>query len=516
MNKKKIEKALQEESKLMYANVFDNVLNKLNIDPSTFEVPKKSPWWKSLKFVSCCSAGLATALIITLAVTLNIKTDTLNSYINLTLQANNTSTEKPSFAYSMSEKYAVNYFIAKNDDAKIIAHGLESANETNGLDLCANIIDAASNTGFIERESKTNIITITVDSSTIDYSKNVANKLYDSIKKYCKANYIYASVEIEDKASDNSNSVNEERYEKINQISQLAEIFNYKDNYEFKFPYYLDSIDDWIKEFENATDEDLDNSIDKLEMLNEALKSDKAKKQFKRESKRAYECYENGLEELDYCLSDIQIEVDDSLAKLQQEYDYDYSDQITYNQKPDSKSFIEKWRDFLSNIDDTNDFENKYGDYHYNYDAPDRPFDKDYDYDYDYDWEFKHNEYDHYEHFNSKSKHFNKESDDWFKWDDKHNKPKDKNFYINKINELVDWYNKIITEYYTLFEEIYLNNVNRIIANVYYHAKDSTNKEYYIDYSKEYEHRNNEHGHHDDESWEEWKKDYDYNWWDRR
>ena len=139
MNKKKIEKALQEESKLMYANVFDNVLNKLNIDPSTFEVQKKAPWWKSLKFVSCCSAGLATALIITLAITFNIKTDILNSYINLTLQANNTSTEKPSFAYSMSEKYAVNYFIAKNDDAKIIAHGLESTNETNGLDLCANI-----------------------------------------------------------------------------------------------------------------------------------------------------------------------------------------------------------------------------------------------------------------------------------------------------------------------------------------------------------------------------------------
>ena len=40
MNKRKIEKALQEESKLMYANVFDNVLNKLNIDPSTFETPK--------------------------------------------------------------------------------------------------------------------------------------------------------------------------------------------------------------------------------------------------------------------------------------------------------------------------------------------------------------------------------------------------------------------------------------------------------------------------------------------
>ena len=69
---------------------------------------------------------------------------------------------------------------------------------------------------------------------------------------------------------------------------------------------------------------------------------------------------------------------------------------------------------------------------------------------------------------------------------------------------------------WNITEEIYLNNVNRIIANVYYHAKDSTNKDYYIDYSKEYEHRNNEHGHHDDESWEEWKKDYDYNWWDKR
>ena len=70
MNKKQIEKALQDESKLMYANVFDNVLNKLNIDPSTFEAQKKAPWWKSLKFVSFCSAGLATALIITISVVL--------------------------------------------------------------------------------------------------------------------------------------------------------------------------------------------------------------------------------------------------------------------------------------------------------------------------------------------------------------------------------------------------------------------------------------------------------------
>ena len=76
------------------------------------------------------------------------------------------------------------------------------------------------------------------------------------------------------------------------------------------------------------------------------------------------------------------------------------------------------------------------------------------------------------------------------------------------------WYNKVITKY-SSFENVYLNNVNRVIANVYYHAKDSTNKDYYIDYSKEYEDRNNKHGNRDDESWEKWKNSYDYNWWDK-
>lgn len=516
MNKKQIEKALQDESKLMYANVFDNVLNKLNIDPSTFEAPKKAPWWKSLKFVSFCSAGLATALIITISVVLSSKapnneSDT-NSYINLTIQSNNSS-EKPEFAYSMGKKYSLNYFIAKNDDAKIIASGLTNT-QTNGLALCDDIINEASKTGFINYESINNIINITVDSSTIEYSKSVANAMYERIKSYCKENYIYANVNIVDTAIETSETIDNTNYEKINQLFQLAEIFNYKDDETIKNPYYLsDSLEDWVKEFKDVSESELDNSINKLQMINDALKSDKAKKQFNKELNRAYYCYINGLDYLDDCLSNIKVEVNDSIAKLKQEYNYDYSNQVTYNSKPDSKTFIEKWRDFLSNIDDTKDFENKYDDYHYDYNTSDRPFDKDFDYDYDYDWEFDHNNHNPREPFRSKNKPF-KENDDKFEWDDKNNKPKNQEFYINKINELVTWYNKVITKY-SSFEDVYLNNVNRVIANVYYHAKDSTNKDYYIDYSKEYEDRNNKHGNRDDESWEKWKNNYDYNWWDK-
>ena len=272
----------------------------------------------------------------------------------------------------------------------------------------------------------------------------------------------------------------------------------------------LDSSDDalsyWIEAFGKMDNEKLDLAIEKLTMINQALESDKAKEKFRNEINKIKRRYLSGIDDLNYFLELIKYEIEGTNDYLLEIYNYDYEEnygKIIYKNIPDINESLFEDLEWIFKISALEDFDDYRDNYYYDFDDTHDPFEDFFDYDCDYDWEFG----DDFEHHPSKP-HWQKHREDFDFYQD------EKEMLIFSIQDLLDLYDEILE----LFEEYYDDyqfSKYRILANLYYQVNENSKRdEYYVDYFGEYNDRKENHGHHDDDEWNNWKNSYDPSWWD--
>lgn len=513
MNKRKIVKNLRNESELMYSNVFNRVLDKLGVENN---VPvQKKPWWKNIRFVAPISTVLATSLVVGIIVLTNgdpVVASADTAYINLTLTTESTDST-PAFSYSMDNQDTASDFVAKNDDAKIIAEGIDDDKKDNGLSLTKEIIKEATDTGYINNTSESNTITIRISSLSEQYQTKVATSLKQNIINYCKENYIYANIVEELVTLSDEQNLSEEKYDKIYKIYELAQIFKYDSNEEendFVDPYYpSDDIAYWVEQFKDVENTKLDQAIEKLEMINQALQSDNAKNRFNHELQRIQRQFANGINYLETVLDIIEEEIKLTEAYLLENFNVEYGE-VSLPLRPiiNNEDILTAW-EWLFDIESMNSFinelENEHIDYHYQYDDPNHdPFGDCFDYECNDEWEF---EEDHHQPGGKPR---------WLKHPGDQERPhevKDEEHYKAYMESLVELYQWIVDEVFDEYLHEYQISKERILANIYYQANDKNNNEYYVDYQEQYNEKIHDHGNHHDDEWEEWKNNYDDSWW---
>lgn len=496
MKERKIVKNLKNESKLMYANVFDRVLNEIGYEP-----PVKKPWYKRVGLVSTLSGALVTASLIGI-IAINGINDSNNdeaAYINLDIKSSNV-TANPSFSYALAKKNIATDFNAKNDDAKIIAEGINVSEQKNGTILTEDIIREANSTGYINTGDKSTINTINIFVSSLSKTKqdSVIKALNTTIENYCKNNYIYANITFTTQAIADEN-ITSTKYKKIYELYELAQIFDYSADESSTTidPYYPSSdINWWVEHFKNEDENKIQEAINKLSIINEALKTDMAKERFNSELHRAREKYLRGVEKVTNKITNIENQINDVLNTLHNEFKcYEYDNWEKEEIDDIDETFDDAW-EWLLEIQDLDDYDDDEDRYRYDYDDDYRPFD---DY-FNYDYYYKQN----HRFMNRHPNH------------DDNREPQQeltsKEDYINRLEDLLDQYDSAV-EKYNDFAEKYSESKNCILANIYYQVK-AGNNDYYKDYQKEYDERKDKHNHHSGPEWEDWVNNYDRSWWD--
>ncbi len=492
MNKRKIKNLLRDESRQLYSNVYDNILDTLQIEKVDNII---KPWWKSFKFLFPVSVLLVTSFVIGIfAISNNNLIE--SALINMTID-DKISTFDPSFSYSLDNNNISKYFIAKNDNAKIIAEGIDSNIKRNGSDgvtLTKEIIKQASKTGYLDNISENNIISVQITSSSFVHKEKLKTKLNSIIKESCIENYIYASITIEE--IDIETQISEEKYEKISQIYELAHLlqsYSEDTNEEISKSDFIK----WIDAFKVIDNSELDLLIEKLNMINQALTSDIAKEKFKTEIDKIKCRYIMGIKELKLTLKDIQNKITDTINYLIDYYDFNFENTygvIEYPKIPVTKEGLFEDLEWLLKINNLDDFNKNYDDFYYAYDDSYDPF-----YDcFDYSWDYEKQEH-------KPPKHVKGPIDDG---DDKQSK-------IDTVNILLDAYRQIVANEFDIYYQEYQYCKYRILANIYYQVNEQENNVYHVDYNKEYNDRKDHYGHHpDDNTWNAWKDVYDTSWWD--
>lgn len=202
-------KKLRKESSVFVPNVLDKVLDRVGYLPT----PKQSFW--SMKRISVLSMSAAmtivSAIVVPYYVNKAVVADALTT-VELTITPASAITDPdivaPVFVFQVDKLYltqaidsdGTNAVYAKNENARIILAGVGRQNTTGkpADEVAVDIIDRATNAGYIELAGKGNIVTVNATGKNAAYCANLEEDIYTDVTTYFRNRLIYGVVAVDD------------------------------------------------------------------------------------------------------------------------------------------------------------------------------------------------------------------------------------------------------------------------------------------------------------------------------